>query len=189
MVRIMLYLALAAGLALFVSSVKAGDSITSNLSSKSDSSNACITSIKKTAVCLWGKPMDHIMIMPDMFSWHYTKNINSQKNYNNNPMLGVAYKSFFVSAFLNSYRRESFAFGLQRYWIYKTLVNDLTWNIGYRLGLMTGYQGTGLLPSITKNQPFLLAPQIMSDLTWRHIGWEVALGGGVVISTSMYLSF
>lgn len=89
----------------------------------------------------------------------------------NNWGLGVTARGYFVAAFLNSYGEPAFAGGLQR-----TLVSSaprpVTLSAGYRLGVITGYDGR--LMRIARKTPVLplVQPFVMVDV--HRIGIEMS---------------
>jgi len=122
--------------------------------------------------------------------WSYHVFTDSQDNQNNNPTFAVATHGFFLGTFVNSFYQQSVAGGIQRYWYDKTYSNDLNLRLGYRLGVIYGYHNinpNNFIGKITKNQPLVPLPQVISELTWHHVGVQVGYSGDV-FSATFYLS-
>ncbi len=102
-------------------------------------------------------------------------------------MLAVSYNSFFAGTFINSYNIRTYVAGVQRYWVEKHPSVNVTWQLGYRLGLMYGYQIKGSTHLINK-PPIFPAFEVISDLTYKHIGLELSWTD-VVITGSLYVRF
>lgn len=141
---------------------------------------------------IWGKPANPLTIIPVMYSYHFIGASGGQGNDNNNPMISFSYKGFFLGTFVNSFSIRSYSLGFQRYLIEKNIVNHLTWDFGYRVGLIAGYKnaphGAYYHALTSRYQPFIPFIQFISDLTYQHIGLELAYTANV-ISGSVYVRF
>jgi hypothetical protein len=109
---------------------------------------------------------------------------------NNNPMLAITYKGIFAGTFVNSFGIRSFSLGVQRYWFETSSAHKLRYALGYRLGLIQGYGGLTRQPYrfFCYNQPFLPFAQLVSNLTYQHVGVELGFTMNV-LSGSAYLRF
>lgn len=89
----------------------------------------------------------------------------------NNWALGVTAGGYFVAAFLNSYGEPAFAGGLQHTFV-STAPRLVVASAGYRLGVITGYDGR--LMRIARKTPVLplVQPFVMVDV--RRIGIELS---------------
>lgn len=121
-----------------------------------------------------------------MWSLHATK----KRRNGNNQMIGFSYRGFTIGTFVNSYYRRAYAVGIQRFWLTRPITQDLSYQIGYRLGLVTGYSGHNLTGiRALKNAPFIPYAQIMLDFNWKYLGWEISSPDPYVISTGFYIRF
>ncbi|HLD17303.1 MAG TPA: hypothetical protein VJB02_06310 [Coxiellaceae bacterium] len=59
-----------------------------------------------------------------------------QSNY----LIGFIEKGVFAGTFTNSYKHRSVVAGISRYWLEKPLSTHSTLQLGYRLGLIYGYE-------------------------------------------------
>ena len=67
-------------------------------------------------------------------------NLDSQRNDNwNTQLLGEDYKAYFSGTLINSFGDRTRVFGLQPYVFSQEISNDFNQNIGYRLGVISGY--------------------------------------------------
>ncbi len=148
---------------------------------------------------LWGKPTmpeTPITIIPLMFTHHIeafgASNIPSSHggHDNNNPMIAIVYKTFFAGTFVNSFNIRSYSIGIQRYWYEKKLKPNLNFAVGYRLGGILGYQNVRAwpYPQVLRYEPILPLLQIVSDITYWHVGVEFGYTADVV-SGSFYFRF
>lgn len=135
---------------------------------------------------LWGTPAPEPRLTLGMWSAHATKKDRNNKN----DMIGVSYYGLGVGTFVNSYYERSYAATIQRYWVMAPLYKEINYEIGYRLGLVTGYKGyniTGV--ESLKNAPVLPFVQLIAGLNWKYFGWEISSPDPYVISTSFYIRF
>ena len=134
---------------------------------------------------LWGKPEPRPILGLGMWSYHLKHESQDMDN-SRNDLIGFSYRGLFAATFINSENRRSYAAGVQRYWLTDPLTPDLSWQLGYRLGLIYGYdEKLGHFASVSPVIPF---PQLISDLTWKNVGWEISYTW-VVLSTSFYVRF
>lgn len=149
---------------------------------------------KKILKFFWGDPAQELTIIPDMYDYHILRADPTRTNNNPNPMLAVVYKGFFVGTLNNSYGIRTYAAGVQRYLIQGHPAPNLALQLGYRLGLMYGYQGTHLfngnnpLAWLNRNSPIFPAAQAIFDITYRHVGLELSWMN-VVATGSIYIRF
>jgi hypothetical protein len=135
---------------------------------------------------LWGVSANDPTLALGMWSYHLKKEQDDMDN-SRNDLVGFGYRGMFVGTLINSQRRRSYVVGLQRYWHTEKFQHDLTWQVGYRLGLIYGYDRR--FGRIAEQIPVLPFPQVISDLTWKqHFGWEISYTW-VVVSTSFYYRF
>jgi hypothetical protein len=103
----------------------------------------------------------------------------------NNWAVGVAWHGFFGATFVNSFGRRAFTGGLQRT-IVSTRPAPLGVSVGYRLGVVTGYDGR-FMPLARKTPVLpLVQPFVSIDIT--HVSVEVSYTF-VVISTAISYRF
>lgn len=123
-----------------------------------------------------------------MWSKHFTpKDRNNQ-----NDLFGIGYKGLFAGTLVNSYYVRAYAIGMERFWFTKQLSvkHDISYQLGYRLGLVTGYQGHDLtgIQSL-RDSPVIPFVQAIFDVNWKHLGWEVSIPDPYVISMGFYIRF
>lgn len=134
---------------------------------------------------LFGKVEPRPMLGLGMWSYHLK---HESQNFDNsrNDLVGLSYDGYFLATLVNSENRRSYAAGVQRYWLTKNLKPDLMYQLGYRLGLIYGYDRK--LGKYAAHVPVVPFPQFLFDLTWKHFGWEISYTW-VVVSTSFYIRF
>lgn len=103
----------------------------------------------------------------------------------NNWAIGLATRGWFGATFLNSYRRRGYAAGLQRTVLSKGDAS-LGASLGYRLGIVTGYDGR--LMKFARNKPVLPLIQPFFVLDVAHFGVEASYTF-VVASTAVSYRF
>ncbi len=116
---------------------------------------------------LWGTPAP-TAIYPGMFTFHLMP--SSRDDNWNNQLIAGTYKGYFAGTFINSFYDRGYAVGVQRMWDTEQLSDNFKNSVGYRLGLVTGYDER-LMP-IAGKTPVLPFPQIIDDLTWKNVGIE-----------------
>lgn len=135
---------------------------------------------------IWGTPIKEPRLTLGMWSLHASE---AKRNGRNN-MLGITYKSYFLGTFVNSFYLRAYAAGIQRNWVDLPLTHDIHYQLGYRLGLVTGYQGHNLIGiESLKNSPAIPFAQLVFSLHWKHLGWELSAPNTHVISTSFFIRF
>jgi hypothetical protein len=103
----------------------------------------------------------------------------------NNWAVGVTWHGFFGATFMNSFGRRAFTGGLQRT-IVSTRPAPLAASVGYRLGVVTGYDGR-FMP-LARKTPVLPLVQPFVSIGVTHISVEVSYTF-VVISTAVSYRF
>jgi hypothetical protein len=98
-----------------------------------------------------------------------------------NSLLGIAYRGYFGATFINSWGDRALAAGVQRSFT-RPQRGPLTTALGYRAGLVTGYDERFL--SLAGKTPVLPFAQVVGSLDYRRIGVEVAYAGIVVSVTA-----
>lgn len=124
---------------------------------------------------LKGKPTPN-RLMLGMFSlhlMHYFKpshDPNKQGDNWNNQLVALSYHGYFAGTLVNSLYNRAYAAGIERYWYSKKVSQRFGYDVGYRLGLITGYtQKTYWLAKYTPVLPF---PQVIFDLDVLHLQLE-----------------
>ena len=101
----------------------------------------------------------------------------------NNWAIGLAWHGFFGATFMNSFGRRAFTGGLQRT-IVSTRPAPIGASIGYRLGVVTGYDGR-FMPLARKTPVLpLVQPFVSIDVT--HVSVEVSYTFVVVSVAASY---
>ncbi len=116
---------------------------------------------------LWGTPAP-TAIYPGMVTFHLEP--GSRDDNWNNQLIAGTYKGYFAGTFINSFDDRAYAAGIQRVWATQKISDTVTNRVGYRVGLVTGYDER-MVP-IAAHTPVLPFPQIIDDITWKHIGLE-----------------
>ena len=107
-----------------------------------------------------------------MWSYHFIDNEDDYETTHN--LLAFTYRGYFAGTFINSLSDRSWGAGVQRD-MYRTELGMLSMEIGYRLGLLYGYDSmqianTGLFPLL----------QVYSDFHYNHLGVQFAWAGSTV---------
>lgn len=136
---------------------------------------------------LWGVPASEFRLAVGLWSVHTSE--NSRRNGQNN-LLGISYKGYFGGTFINSYYKRAYTVGIQRYWLMNLFLQDLNYELGYRIGLVSGYKGynaSGINSLRDSNViPFI---QFVFGLNYKNVGWEISTPNLSVISTGFYIRF
>lgn len=90
----------------------------------------------------------------------------------NNNLIAGAYNGYFAGTLVNSFDDRAFAFGIQRDWATQQLSENVTNTVGYRVGLITGYDER--MTPIAEYTPVLPFPQVTDDIMWKHVGIELS---------------
>lgn len=134
---------------------------------------------------LLGKVEPRPMLGLGMWTYHLKRESEDFDN-SRNDLIGLSYKGYFLATLVNSEDRRSYAAGIQRYWLTRNLRPDLTYQLGYRLGLIYGYDRK--LGKYAAHIPVVPFPQFLFDLTWKHVGLELSYTW-VVVSAGFYIRF
>lgn len=143
----------------------------------------CLLSNTCDAWSLWGTTPPNVVYL-GMWTYHFQAKSRKSDNYTNN-LLAFGYHSMFVGTFTNSYGVQSFALGFQRY-LYSHAFDQgkVDYDFGYRIGAMTGYDSR--LMHLAGQTPVLPFGQLISDLSYKRVGWEVTYTG-ILVSTSFFI--
>ncbi len=120
---------------------------------------------------LWGQPsMDSAYL--GMWSYHFVD--DNEEYQSTHDLIGFTYKGVFLGTFENSRNDRTWGGGLQRD-IYRTTWGILSTEIGYRLGVMYGYDkmelyDSGLFPLL----------QLYSDVRYKNLGIQFSWGGSAL---------
>ncbi len=118
---------------------------------------------------LWGTPAP-TALYPGMVTFHLEP--GSRDDNWNNQLIAGTYKGYFAGTFINSFYDRGYAVGIQRMWDTEQLSDNFKNSVGYRLGLVSGYDER-MVPIAAKT-PVLPFPQIIDDITWKHVGIELS---------------
>lgn len=91
-----------------------------------------------------------------------------------NSLIGLAFHGFYGATFTNSYGERSVAAGIQRSFT-SPKDGSLTTALGYRVGLVTGYDQRFL--GVAGKTPALPFAQLVGSLDHRKLGVELAYSG------------
>ena len=120
---------------------------------------------------VWGQPaMDSVYL--GMWSYHFIDDNDEYQSTHN--LIGLTYQGIFAGTFLNSRDNRAWGLGWQRD-VYKSRWGALNAEIGYRLGILYGYEkmelwDTGVFPLL----------QVYSDVRFKNIGMQFSWGGSAV---------
>lgn len=126
---------------------------------------------------LHGQPAQN-SIYAGMWSEHF---INDDDEYQEtHSLLGLTYKGVFAGTFENSHSDRVWAIGWQRD-VYSIIRDEISIDIGYRAGLMHGYDSmqifdTGIFPIV----------QLYTDLTYKRFGVQLSWAGSVVTAGLLF---
>ena len=126
---------------------------------------------------LWGKKEPSALYL-GMWSTHLT---DPDLDVQNNWLIGLNIEGFFVGTFINSYDKRSWAAGIERRVWSVGKKNGLNASLGYRLGLMTGYEERFTM--FFGHSPIILFPELISNIAYKNVGfqigysWTVLTGG------------
>lgn len=107
-----------------------------------------------------------------MWSHHFIDNSDDYQTTHN--LLAITYRGFYGGTFQNSLDDRTWGAGIQRD-VYRTNLDSISIEIGYRLGILYGYDSmevydTGLFPLL----------QLYSDLHYKNVGVQFSWAGSVV---------
>ena len=120
-----------------------------------------------------------------MFTWHFNPESRKNDRWSNN-LIGGLYHSVFVGALLNSFSDRAFVVGVQRNLYTNQLSHNTQMNIGYRLGLISGYDER--MSDYAKYLPVLPIPELYVDFAYKHFGTELSYIG-VVFTAKFFIRF
>lgn len=120
---------------------------------------------------LWGEPAEDSLML-GMWSFHFVDNDDSYQT--NNQLLGISYRGYYAGAFKNSHDNQTWTLGFQRE-IYQTEMDFLSVSVGYKAGLMYGYETMQLFD--TKLFPLF---QVYTNLSYKRVGIQLAWAGSVL---------
>jgi len=101
----------------------------------------------------------------------------------NNWVIGASYRGLFAATFLNSFGRRAYTAGIQRT-LFTAEPRPFGASIGYRVGLVSGYDGRFM--RIARDTPVLPLVQPFVSLDVQHIGVEVSYTFVVVSVAASY---
>jgi hypothetical protein len=101
----------------------------------------------------------------------------------NNWAIGIASHGFFGATFLNSYGRRAYTAGLQRT-IFSTEPARFGASLGFRLGLVSGYDGRFM--RIARDTPVLPLVQPFASVDVGHVGVEISYTFVIVSIATSY---
>jgi hypothetical protein len=120
---------------------------------------------------IWGQAsMDTAYL--GMWSYHFVDDDDEYQT--THDFLGLTYKGIFGGTFENSRADRTWALGVQRDF-YRTAWGPFNTEIGYRFGMMYGYEkmqlwDSGLFPLF----------QVYTDVRYKNIGLQFSWGGSAV---------
>lgn len=120
-----------------------------------------------------------------MFTWHFNPESRAQDRWSNN-LIGGVYNSIFIGTLLNSFSDRAFVVGVQRNVYTNQLSQNNQVNVGYRLGLISGYDQRML--DIAKYLPVLPIPELYIDYAYRNFGAELSYIG-MVFTAKFFIRF
>ena len=162
--------------------------IVSCIPSYADNSATNVTTVASHPylTALWGTPANEPRLYLGMWSVHAT----DKKRNNHNQMLGGSYGMYTAGTLVNSYFKRAYTVGIQRFWLMGPLKHDINYELGYRLGLVTGYKGHNILGiEAVKNSPIIPYVQLVFGLNYKYVGWEISAPSPYVLSTGFYIRF
>ena len=128
------------------------------------------------------RPRHPTRIYFGMWTIHLRDDVVALKN---NWAIGIASHGFFGATFLNSYGRRAYTAGLQRT-IVSTEPASFGASLGFRLGLVSGYDGRFM--RIARDTPVLPLLQPFATIDIGHVGVEVSYTF-VIISVATAIRF
>jgi hypothetical protein len=109
-----------------------------------------------------GEP-SHDAVLLDMLVWHFRKSSRKTDRWNSQ-LIGVLYKGMYATTFLNSFDDRAFGFGISRDYYQKHLSKNTEMDLGYQLGIVTGYDER--MTPFAKYTPVL--PVIIPSINFRY---------------------
>ena len=120
---------------------------------------------------LLGQPGEDT-IMLGMWSYHFVDDDDSYQT--TNDLLAFSYKGYYAGTFKNSHNDQTWSLGFERD-VYRTELNFLSVSIGYRAGIMYGYETMQIFD--TKLFPLF---QVYTNLVYKHAGVQLTWAGSVL---------
>ncbi len=120
-----------------------------------------------------------------MLTWHFNPESRKDDRQSNN-LIGGVYQSIFVGTLLNSFSDRAFVVGVQRNLYTNQLSQNNQVNVGYRLGLISGYDER--MSDIAKYLPVLPIPELYIDYAYKNVGAELSYIG-VVFTAKFFVRF
>ncbi len=120
---------------------------------------------------IWGEAaMDTVYL--GMWSYHFVDDNDEYQTTHH--LVGLTYKGIYAGTFENSRDERTWSVGVQRDF-YRTRFGSFNTEIGYRLGMMHGYDkmqlgDTGLFPLF----------QMYTDVRYKNIGMQFSWGGSAL---------
>ena len=108
-----------------------------------------------------------------MWSEHFLDGNDDKRT--RHDLVGISYHGYFLGTFLNSHDDRSWGLGMQRA-MYKNRDYSLDFELGYRAGLMYGYDDSYEIGD-TKLFPLL---QVLADVGYGPVGVQFSWAGEVV---------
>lgn len=136
-------------------------------------------SYKKILTALWGNPAPNALYV-GMVTYHLEHSDNDAR-WNNN-LIALSYHGYFAGTLKNSFDDRAYAVGIERLWGKQQLSDNVSNEVGYRLGLISGYDERMI--RIAKYTPVLPFPQVTDTIMWKHIGLQV--GWSVVTVSAIF---
>ncbi len=116
---------------------------------------------------LWGTAAPPAIYL-GMVTYHFEPGSRDDR-WNNNLVAGT-YHGFFAGTLMNSFDDRAFVGGIQRIWASQYPSDNFNNTVGYRLGLISGYDER--MAPIAAHTPVLPFPQVYDDMVWHHVGIE-----------------
>lgn len=123
---------------------------------------------------LWGEKEPSTLYL-GMWSTHLT---DPDLDVQNNWLIALNIEGFFLGTFINSYDERSWAAGIERRVWSIGKQNGLNASLGYRLGLMTGYEERFTM--FFGHSPIILFPELISNIAYKNVGFQIGYSWTVV---------
>lgn len=124
-----------------------------------------------------GQPAEDSIYL-GMWSYHFIDNEDDYETTHN--LVAITYRGYYAGTFVNSLDDRTWGAGIQRD-MHRTELGIFSTEIGYRLGLLYGYESmevgdSGLFPLL----------QVYSDIRYEHVGVQLAWAGSTVTAGFFY---
>ncbi|MEM1244385.1 MAG: hypothetical protein AAGG80_06160 [Pseudomonadota bacterium] len=120
-----------------------------------------------------------------MWSVHFSKRGERRDN-NTNDLIGIVYHSLFFGTLRNSWSTRMWAGGIQRNFFAIPFGNGFVYTLGYRAGLVSGYDGR--MMKLADKTPVLPFAQLLTAIRYKHFAAEISYTG-IVISGELFFAF